>query len=289
MDEIEFYLEDLKSKFTKINPKEYYLAYSGGKDSHFLYWFIKEYLHDNDIEIVAVNTYMEFPEISDRMYKYADKVLVPKLKPHEIIEKYGMPCFSKMQDEFISRYQKGSRSKNTMKFINGENITMNLNRTARKLLLSNELPIISNKCCDNLKKKPFKTYNKQSGKKAILGVMASESVLRKSQYKSCFTKEKTFTPIYDMTEELMNKIYDKYNIELPKIYKYINQTGCAGCPYGIGLHHTEIELQLMTPAKRKYVISLFGEAYKIRGLNVNQMSIYDFIGCELENKGATNE
>ena len=34
------------------------ICYSGGKDSHFLYWFIKEYLKRDDIKIVGVNTYM---------------------------------------------------------------------------------------------------------------------------------------------------------------------------------------------------------------------------------------
>lgn len=51
MDEVDFYLEDLKSKFDKINPKEYYLVYTNGKDSNILYWFIKDYLKNNDIEI----------------------------------------------------------------------------------------------------------------------------------------------------------------------------------------------------------------------------------------------
>lgn len=41
MNTIDFYLYDLSTKFQKINPDEYYLSYSGGKDSHFLYWFIK--------------------------------------------------------------------------------------------------------------------------------------------------------------------------------------------------------------------------------------------------------
>ena len=47
MSEEEFYLEDLKSKFRKLKNvggySKYYLSYSGGKDSHLLYWFIKEY------------------------------------------------------------------------------------------------------------------------------------------------------------------------------------------------------------------------------------------------------
>ena len=29
MDNIDFYIEDLRSKFNKIKPKEYYLSYSG--------------------------------------------------------------------------------------------------------------------------------------------------------------------------------------------------------------------------------------------------------------------
>ena len=89
MTNAEFYLEDLKTKFRKINPKDYYLSYSGGKDSHLLYWFIKEYTDEfKDIEIVSINTYMEHPEIRERMYKYADRVLLPTMKPFEIKEKY---------------------------------------------------------------------------------------------------------------------------------------------------------------------------------------------------------
>lgn len=54
-DEVDFYLIDLKSRFDKIKPNEYYLSYSGGVDSHFLYWFIKEYLKRDDIEITEIN------------------------------------------------------------------------------------------------------------------------------------------------------------------------------------------------------------------------------------------
>lgn len=74
MNEVEFYLEDLKSKFAKINPEEYYLAYSGGLDSHFLLWFIREYLHETRIPAVFSNTGMELPEIRDRALANADIV-----------------------------------------------------------------------------------------------------------------------------------------------------------------------------------------------------------------------
>ena len=44
MTNAEFYLHDLASKFKKIDPKKYYLAYSGGKDSGMLFWFLREWL-----------------------------------------------------------------------------------------------------------------------------------------------------------------------------------------------------------------------------------------------------
>ena len=51
-DEVDFYLFDLATKFTKINPEQYALSYSGGKDSHLLYWFIKEYMKEDKIKIM---------------------------------------------------------------------------------------------------------------------------------------------------------------------------------------------------------------------------------------------
>ena len=88
MDDVDFYLKELENRFKQIDREKYYLSYSGGKDSHFLYWFIKEYLHDEQIEIVAVNTLMEHQEILERINKNADKILYPALKPMEIKEKY---------------------------------------------------------------------------------------------------------------------------------------------------------------------------------------------------------
>lgn len=271
VDEVDFYLYDLESKFKKINSKEYYLSYSGGKDSHFLYWFIKEWLNNDDIEIVGVNTYMEHHEILERINKNCDVVLLPKLKPFEIKEKYGSPCFSKFQDEMISRYQKGSRTKNTMDAITGEGrITFKLNSKARELTLNNKLHKVSNKCCKVIKKDTLHSYEKTSGKKAILGIRGGESVMRKAQYKTCFTKDKKFTPIHDLTDELLEKIYKKYNIEIPEVYNYINRTGCMGCPYGSRSGNTEKELALLKPNQKKFICEYFKESYEVLGINTNQ-------------------
>lgn len=274
MNDVDFYLYDLKTKFDKINPKDYYLSYSGGKDSHLLYWFIKEYAHIDGIEVVGDNTFMEFPEIRDRIYKYSDKVLSPTLKPTEIKEKYGIPCFSKEQDFYIYYYQNALRkgkqpAKTIQQKIDGtyDKGFSGISKKAREYVLSGDAHQITHLCCYYLKKKPFHDYEKATGKKAILGVRSEESLLRKTQYTSCFTSSGKFTPIHDLTQELEDKIIKQYNIEVPKIYDYIDRTGCAGCPYGSWKGETEKELELMTDAKREYVTNLFKESYDILGVN----------------------
>ena len=270
IDEVDFYLIDLKSRFDKIKPNTYYLSYSGGKDSHFLYWFIKEYLQRDDIKIVGINTYMEHPEIRDRIIKNSDVILKPKLKPFEIKEKYGIPCFSKEQDFYIYYYQnaliKGKEpSKTIQQKIDGtyDKGFSGISKKAREYIKSENAHKITHLCCYYLKKKPAHDFEKETGLKPILGIRGEESVLRKQQYKSCFTNNGKFVPIHDLSDELLDKIYEKYNIEIPKIYDKVCRTGCMGCPYGSYKHDTEKELAVLNKNQYNYVCDLFKESYDV--------------------------
>ena len=267
-DEVDFYLFDLATKFTKINAEEYVLAYSGGKDSHLLYWFIKEYLHEDRIKIVGVNTRMEHPQISRRIIDNCDVVLLPDYKPHEVMEKYGTPCFGKLHDDMIRRYQNGSRAVSTMAYIEG---TKNegkswykLPKKVKELVLNDELHKVSSKCCYYLKKKPVEQYLKQNNLKSIIGVRGQESIMRSSKYKSCFTKDGKFTPLWDLSEDMENAIYIYYNIEIPPIYEVLDRTRCMGCPYGKSV---ETDLQLLSDNQYNYILKLFKKSYDVKGIN----------------------
>ena len=278
MDDVDFYLIDLKSKFDKIKPNTYYLSYSGGKDSHFLYWFIKEYLKRDDIKIIGINTYMEHPEIRDRIFRNSDKVLIPNMKPYEIKEKYGIPCFSKEQDFYIYYYQnairKGKRpSKTIQQKIDGtyDKGFSGISKKAREYVKSDNAHKITHLCCYYLKKKPAHDFEKETGLKPILGIRGEESVLRKQQYKSCFTNNGKFIPIHDLSDELLDKIYEKYNIEIPKIYSKVCRTGCMGCPYGSYKHDTEKELAVLNKNQYNFVCNLFKESYEALGIDTDKL------------------
>lgn len=275
MDDVDSYLNELKSRFAKIEPSRYYLAYSGGKDSHLLYWFIKEYARIDGIIVMGVITRLEASEIVERIKNNCDIVVMSKLEPMEIKRLYGSPCFSKIQDEFIRRYQTGSRSDNTMRFVLGKNPIFKLNSKARNMLLSGQLPKVSSYCCKYLKREPANRFAKESKLKGIIGVRGDESKTRKARYKGSFNKDGTFTPIWDLSDDLEKQIYKKYNIELPEIYKYVDRTGCMGCPYAkrcVGdIRNIEKELLLADDKLFDFACQYFGESYEVLGVDVENL------------------
>ena len=130
---------------------------------------------------------------------------------------------------------------------------------------------ITHLCCHYLKKEPERRFEKETGLKPILGIRSEESVLRRKQYTSCFTQDGKFTPIHDLSDELLDEIYKKYNIEIPKVYEKICRTGCMGCPYGSYKHDTEKELELINDNQRKFVCEYFKESYKVLGIKTERL------------------
>lgn len=270
------FLKFFKDRFYgKIDPSEYALSYSGGKDSHLLYWIIKEYLREDRVMVVGVNTGFELPEIRDRILKNCDIVLHPGMNRYDVKEKYGIPCFSKKQDDYVYRYQHGSRSENTMKVILGKNPMINLNKKARTLLLEGRLHKVSHRCCLKTKEEPLMKWQKANSKKAIIGVRRAESIGRRAAYHTCMKDNGDFTPLYDWTDAMVDLIYRVYDIEIPKCYQYLSRTGCGGCPYG---RNTELELSMLPRLQRLNAIKYFKESYD--ALGVDYRNIQSLIGYE---------
>ena len=203
---------------------------------------------------------------------------MPQLKPFEIKENFGIPCFSKEQDFFIYYYQNALRkgkepSKTIKEKIDGtyKNGFSGISKKAREYIKSGNAHNITHLCCYYLKKKPAHDFEKESGLKPILGIRAEESSLRKKQYTSCFSKNGKFTPIHDLTDDILNEIIEKYNIEVPSVYNYVCRTGCMGCPYGSYKHDTEKELLLISDSQFNFVTKYFKESYDVLGINIDKI------------------
>lgn len=75
-----------------------YVSFSGGKDSTVLYWLARKIYPD--IKAVFCNTGNEYPDIVKFVNQMKEEggnieIIRPKLKPQEVMSKYGFPLISK--------------------------------------------------------------------------------------------------------------------------------------------------------------------------------------------------
>ena len=165
-----------------------YVSFSGGKDSTVLKHIVDS-MYD-DVPALFVNTGLEYPEIQRFAMSQPNVVTVkPEIRFDEVIKTYGYPVVSKEVAQTVWEAKKNVKTgKYTyrIKKLNGELLDKNgkyssYNIPKWKFLLDAPYDI-SHKCCDVMKKKPAKTYEKTTRRKAIIGTLASESTLRKTQW-----------------------------------------------------------------------------------------------------------
>lgn len=222
-----------------------YVSFSGGKDSTVLYWLARKIYPD--IKAVFCNTGNEYPDIVRFVQKMKDdggniEIIRPKLKPQEVMAKYGFPLISKEQSFYIKSVKTNpntNQSKRALGLIKGK---FSGKISAKYVHLINEPYMISNSCCNYLKKKPFEEYDKKAGLSPILGIMADESDRRRTSYLkrggcNVFSHTKrdrsTSHPLSIWTEKDIWDCIEKYNIPISDIYKKgAKRTGCMFCGYG---------------------------------------------------------
>ena len=117
-------------------------------------------------------------------------VLRPKMNFREVIAKYGYPIISKEVASKISEVRRSMQKGNTntvryrqlmgiAKAKNGEPSQFNIERY--KFLLKAPF-LISDRCCEIMKKAPFHTYNRKMNATPIIAIMADESRMRRAKW-----------------------------------------------------------------------------------------------------------
>ena len=206
-----------------------YVSFSGGKDSTVLKHIIDQ-MYD-DVPAVFVNTGLEYPEIQKFAMSQKNVVTVrPEMRFDEVIKKYGYPVVSKEVAQTVCEAKKNAQTgKYTyrIKKLNGELIGKNgkpstYNIPQWKFLLDAPYDI-SHKCCDVMKKKPSKEYEKNTGRKPIIGTMASESRLRYQKWiqhgcNAFDTKEPKSQPMAFWTEQDVLHYIKEFNVPYASVY-----------------------------------------------------------------------
>lgn len=207
-----------------------YVGFSGGKDSTVLKHIVDSMY--NDVPAVFFNTGLEYPEIqqfvrSIKAGKYdcfnSDiEILRPEMRFDEVINKYGYPVISKETAKRIYELRNYNLSESYRdKLLNHPDSRKRIPERWKCLI---DAPFeTSSKCCDVMKKKPAKTYGKQTGRKPIIATMASESRLRYLKWiqhgcNAFDMKEPNSKPMSFWTEQDILHYIKKYDVPYASVY-----------------------------------------------------------------------
>ena len=167
-----------------------YVSFSGGKDSTVLKHIVDSMY--NDVPSLFINTGLEFPEIQQFAMTQKNVVTVrPDARFDEVLRVCGYPIVSKDVAQLVRESRIGiargdGSYENRIKKLNGEYLDKNgelsqFNKPKWKFLV--DAPFrISEQCCNVMKKKPAKQYEKSTGRKPIIGTMATESASRRQRW-----------------------------------------------------------------------------------------------------------
>jgi 3'-phosphoadenosine 5'-phosphosulfate sulfotransferase (PAPS reductase)/FAD synthetase len=288
---------DLQDRVAKIQAiiKEYgeynfYISFSGGKDSTILHNLIDIALPNNNIPRVFINTGIEYVDIVAFVKSLAEKdsrfqiinsgIIIPKM-----LEKFGYPFKSKQHSHNLSIYQKSGMTKTNEKYLGLSSKIKFLCPQCLKYQFNKSYNLkISDKCCYKLKKEPIAKWENKSGKYIkILGIRREEGGMRNISGCTVFDNKnqlKVFKPLAPLTNDWCDWFCKSYNIKLCKLYYppfNFKRTGCKGCPYALDLNEQLETMKQFLPNEYKQCELLWKpvyDEYRRIGFRLNEKTDY---------------
>lgn len=260
---VRYTLDRIKAWYDHFDG-DVYISFSGGKDSTVLLHLVRSLYPD--VPAVFCDTGLEFPEIRD-FVKTIDNVewLKPSKPFTQVIKDYGWPIVSKEQSQFIHQYRTAKSQKTKDTRMNGNKYGRGKISEKWKYLLGTPFKI-SDKCCDVMKKIPFKKYEKLTGRKPYIGTMVHESQLRLQKYNkhgcNAFdAKRQTSNPLSFWADKDIWDYIKENDIAYSSIYDMgYARTGCMFCLYGHHLDKVD-RLEIMKqshPKQYEYMMGKLG-------------------------------
>lgn len=270
-------MQKIKQVIEKYGQENFYVAFSGGKDSTVLSALIDMALPGNKIPRVYANTGIELNKIVEFVrnmqaseHPWDLVILTPKRNIRTTLQEVGYPFKSKFHAKIVDTYQRNGITKVVKNYLQtGDNLYME--HICPKILryqFTDEFTLkVSDKCCEMLKEKPLSEYAKENKKPiAITGLMRSEGGRREATKCLSFRNNKLykFNPLATSPQEFVNWCVQEYNISICELYKSpynFKRTGCKGCPFALELQYELTKLSELLPKERRQCETIWKPVY----------------------------
>ena len=244
-----------------------YVSFSGGKNSTVLKHIVDS-MYD-DVPALFVDTGLEYPEIRKFVnqvrtcnrggyenFNHDVQIVRPDMRFDDVLKTYGYPVISKEVSHKIhdanTAKRNGREDSYALRQFDGTYVSKN-GKTCfdvRKYAFLLDAPFdSSHMCCNVMKKKPAKAYERESGRKPFIGILASESALRTTTWLkdgcNAYDKSRPLSrPLSFWTEQDNLNYIKTYNVPYCSIYGDIvetgkglqttgcSRTGCIFCMFG---------------------------------------------------------
>lgn len=276
------------------NDGKVYVSFSGGKDSTVLLDLVRRIYPD--VPAVFIDTGLEYPELREFVKTIPNVIwLKPEMNFRKVIETYGYPVISKNVSRAVHDVKKMGDNCWFARAFDGRE-TKFYDYRKWKFLIDSPFKI-SNQCCEIMKKKPIKIYEKQTNNKPIIGTMACESQSRKVAWlhngcNSFDSKTPKSQPMSFWTEQDVLEYLSITEIPYAPVYGKIVQdangkyhttkcdrTGCVFCGFGCHLEKEPNRFQRLKETHPKlwnYCMKPWSEG----GLGMKE--ILEYIGVKTE-------
>ena len=306
-------LQKIKQIISKYGEENFYLSFSGGKDSTVLSALVDLAVPGNKIPRVYANTGIEYHLILDFVEREREKphpwelvILKPSTPIKPTLEEVGYPFKSKEHAQRWREFEKyGADQKHVQRYLG----LYRRPRDTDEILQWHSCPKIlrfqfteeyrenglkiSDLCCNKMKEEPLEKWQAENKKPyALVGIMRAERGRRTHAQCLTFQKDgnlKKFQPLVAISKEWEEWFIESHGIEISDIYKppyNFDRTGCKGCPFALGLQHELDTLERFFPEERRQCETIWKPVYdEYRRLNYRlkanrQMEIKDFMKGE---------
>lgn len=278
------------SLFTIHCKGNVYLSFSGGMDSQIgcdivdkIYNGTFKHLTPNWDRVVSYgkppmvfsNTGLEYPEIVEHVKSFEHVLIKPKMGFTRVIAEIGVAIISKEVAQKIREIRTTKSDKLRNKRLYGDE--KGNGKIPEKWKPYIDAPfLISDKCCDILKKEPFRRYEKETGRRPVVFTQVGEASLRKTSYyeHGCNSfeegREKSHpSSIWNKSDNM--EYAERFKIRFAEVYydrvvpvkqldgstkieslKAVERTGCTFCMFGIQYDKGSNRMQNMSISHPKF-------------------------------------